>query len=235
MIKEKKDFEEKISEEQTNFTIPFQELLTANESKLIQENSNIVNYKAHDIIFKQNTRTSHVMFIKSGLVKLYSENKNQRNKILKLGTSKEYLGLNSILGEETFSYSAVAVQNTEIFIIDFEIFQQVLQNNGQFSYALLKHITENNLMLLSRLISQSQKQLPGRIADIILYFTEHIYNSEEFNFPLTRTELAELAGTTKESLIRTLTEFKNDKIIKLEGKKVSVISLEILKTLSRIG
>ena len=235
MIKEKKDFEEKISEEQRNFTIPFQEHLTANESKLIQQNSNIVNYKAHDIIFKQNTRTSHVMFIKTGLVKLYSENKNQKNKILKLGTSKEYLGLNSILGEETFSYSAVAVQNTQIFIIDFDIFQQVLQNNGQFSYALLKYITENNLILLSRLISQSQKQLPGRIADIILYFTEHIYNSVEFNFPLTRTELAELAGTTKESLIRTLTEFKNDKIIKLEGKKVSIISLEILKTLSRIG
>jgi len=235
MIKEKKDFDEQISDTEQTFTIPFQEFLSENDSKLIQENSNIVNYKAHDIIFKQNTRTSHVMFIKSGLVKLYSENKNQRNKILKLGTSKEYLGLNSVLGEETFSYSAVAVQKTEVFIIDFEIFQQVLQNNGQFSYALLKHITENNLMLLSRLISQSQKQLPGRIADIILYFTEQIYNSEEFNFPLTRTELAELAGTTKESLIRTLTEFKNDKIIKLEGKKVSVISLEILKTLSRIG
>jgi len=235
MIKERKDFEEQISDTQQTFTIPFQEFLSENDSKLIQENSNIVSYKAHDIIFKQNTRTSHVMFIKSGLVKLYSENKNQRNKILKLGTSKEYLGLNSVLGEETFSYSAVAVQKTEVFIIDFEIFQQVLQNSGQFSYALLKHITENNLMLLSRLISQSQKQLPGRIADIILYFTEQIYNSEEFNFPLTRTELAELAGTTKESLIRTLTEFKNDKIIKLEGKKVSVISLEILKTLSRIG
>lgn len=235
MINERKDFEEEINEKQTAFTIPFQEFLSENDSKLIQGNSNIVSYKAHDIIFKQNTRTSHVMFIKSGLVKLYSENKNQKNKILKLGTSKEYLGLNSILGEETFSYSAVAVQKTEIFIIDFEIFQQILKNNGQFSYALLKHITENNLILLSRLISQSQKQLPGRVADIILYFTEHIYNSEEFNFPLTRTELAELAGTTKESLIRTLTEFRNDKIIKLEGKKVSVISLEILNTLSRIG
>jgi len=235
MIKERKDFEEKISDIEQAFTIPYQEFLSENDSKLIQENSNIVSYKAHDIIFKQNTRTSHVMFIKSGLVKLYAENKNQRNKILKLGTAKEYLGLNSVLGEETFSYSAVAVQRTEIFIIDFEIFQQVLQNNGQFSYALLKHITEHNLMLLSRLISQSQKQLPGRIADIILYFTEQIYNSKEFHFPLTRTELAELAGTTKESLIRTMTEFKNDKIIKLEGKKVSVISLEILKTLSRIG
>ncbi|MGM0497376.1 MAG: cyclic nucleotide-binding domain-containing protein, partial [Bacteroidota bacterium] len=105
MINERKDFEEEINEKQTAFTIPFQEFLSGNDSKLIQENSNIVSYKAHDIIFKQNTRTSHVMFIKSGLVKLYSENKNQKNKILKLGTSKEYLGLNSILGEETFSYS----------------------------------------------------------------------------------------------------------------------------------
>jgi CRP-like cAMP-binding protein len=175
------------------------------------------------------------MYINSGLVKLYTENKNQKTKILKLGTPNEFLGLNSVLGEETFSYSAVAVQKTEIFIIDFDIFEKILQNNGQFSYALLKHITENNLSLLERLISQSQKQLPGRIADIILYFTEHIYQKQQFNFPLTRTELAELAGTTKESLIRTLTEFKNDKIIKLEGKKVSIVSMEILKTLSRIG
>lgn len=235
MINENKNFEEKINEDQKNFTIPFQEFLSESDLQLISENSNIVSYKTNDIIFKQNTRTSHVMFIKSGLVKLYLENKNQKTKILKIGTSKEYLGLNSVFGEETFSYSAEAIQKTEIFIIDFEIFQEILQNNGQFSYALLKHITESNLKLLSRLISQSQKQLPGRIADIILYFSEQIYNSKEFNFPLTRTELAELAGTTKESLIRTLTEFKNDKIIKLEGKKVSIISLEILNTLSRIG
>jgi len=235
MLREKKDFEEQLDEKKKNFIIPFQDYLSEDDSRLIYENSNIVNYKANDVIFKQNTRTSHVMFIRTGLVKLYTENKNQKTKILKLGTPSEFLGLNSVLGEETFSYSAVAVQKTEIFIIDFDIFEQILQNNGQFSYALLKHITENNLGLLERLVSQSQKQLPGRIADIILYFTEQIYHAQQFNFPLTRTELAELAGTTKESLIRTLTEFKNDKIIKLEGKKVSIISMEILRTLSRIG
>jgi CRP-like cAMP-binding protein len=234
MIREKKEFGEQVDEKK-KFTIPYQDYLSKDDSRLIYENSNTVNYRANDVIFKQNTRTSHVMYIKSGLVKLYTENKNHKTKILKLGTPNEFLGLNSVLGEETFSYSAVAVQKTEIFIIDFDIFEKILQNNGQFSYALLKHITENNLGLLERLISQSQKQLPGRIADIILYFTEQIYHSQQFNFPLTRTELAELAGTTKESLIRTLTEFKNDKIIKLEGKKVSVISMDILKTLSRIG
>jgi CRP-like cAMP-binding protein len=234
MIREKKDFGEQVDEKKY-LTIPFQDYLSEDDSKLIHQNSNTVSYKTNDVIFKQDTRTSHIMYIKSGLVKLYTENKNQKTKILKLGTPNEFLGLNSVLGEETFSYSAVAVQKTEIFIIDFDIFEKILQNNGQFSYALLKHVTENNLGLLERLISQSQKQLPGRIADIILYFTEHIYQKQQFNFPLTRTELAELAGTTKESLIRTLTEFKNDKIIKLEGKKVSIVSMEILKTLSRIG
>ena len=236
MIRNKKNIEEKLAQEANkDFIIPFQEYLNEDELEKIEENSNVVNYEAQDVIFKQNTRTSHVMFIKSGLVKLYTENRNQKTKILKLGTPGEFLGLNSILGEDTFSYSAVAVDKTEIFIIDFNVFEEILQENGHFSYVLIRHITAHNLDLFSRLISQSQKQLPGRIADIILYFTDHIYQSESFSFPLTRTELAELAGTTKESLIRTLTEFKNDKIIQLQGKKVSIVSLDILKTLSRIG
>ncbi|MBS3771222.1 MAG: winged helix-turn-helix domain-containing protein, partial [Bacteroidales bacterium] len=67
------------------------------------------------------------------------------------------------------------------------------------------------------------------------YFAEKIYDSNQFSFPLTRMELAELAGTTKESLIRTLTEFKHDKIIELEGKHVNIKSYDIIKTLSRLG
>jgi len=235
MIGKEKRFTEKLDKEQNDLMIPFKDLLNEDEIRIIKDNSNVVFYKGQDVIFKQNTRTSHVMFIKSGLVKIFSEKKNQRTKILKLGTPHEYLGLNSVLGEETFSNSAVAVEDTEIFIIDFNIFEQIMRNNGEFAYALVKHITSINLKLFSRLISQSQKQLPGRIADIILYFSDRIYHSEEFSFPLSRIELAELASTTKESLIRTLTEFKNDKIIKLDGRRVNIISKDIVKTLSRIG
>jgi CRP-like cAMP-binding protein len=235
MTGKEKHFAEKYEERQKGLIIPFANLLSNDEVNLVEENSNIVFYKAQDVIFKQNTRTSHIMFIKSGLVKLFTENRNQKTKILKLGTPNEYLGLNSILGEETFSYSAVAVEETEIFIIDYSIFEQIVQGNGEFAYALLKYVSSSNLKLFSGLISQSQKQLPGRIADIILYFSDSIYDSEEFFFPLSRIELAELASTTKESLIRTLTEFKNDKIIKLDGRRVNIISKDIVKTLSRLG
>ena len=127
------------------------------------------------------------------------------------------------------------MEKSRIYIIDRGVFGKTILKNGQYSHELLKTITSEDLEIFKRLISQSQKQLPGRIADIIIYFSEKIYDSHNFSFPLTRTELAELAGTTKESLIRTLTEFKNDKIIELEGKKVNIKSYDIVKTLSRLG
>src|SRR6056297_204638 len=223
------------TEENLPHTIPFQNLLTDDEIEQIKLHSNVVTYHENDVIFKQNTRTSHFMFILSGLIKLYRENRNNKVKIIKLGIPGELLGINSVLGEETFSYSAAALEKTIVQIIDYNVMESVLLNNGQFARALMGSICSDDLLIFKRLISQSQKQLPGRIADIILYFSENIYHSKQFAFPLTRTELAELAGTTKESLIRTLTEFKNDKIIVLEGKKVEIVSEDIIKTLSRIG
>ncbi len=219
----------------TQDIIPFQNLLSGEEIEQIKAHSNIVTYHENDVIFKQDTRTSHFMYILSGLIKIYRENRNNKVKIIKLGIPGELLGINSVMGEETFSYSAAALEKTTIQIIDYNVLETILLNNGQFSMALMENICSDNLNIFKRLISQSQKQLPGRIADIILYFSDNIYYSKNFTFPLTRSELAELAGTTKESLIRTLTEFKNDKIILLEGKKVQITSEDILKTLSRIG
>jgi len=210
-------------------------ILTPKQMELIKEHSNVVTFSKKDIIFKQNTRTSHVMFIISGMVKIFKEGKNHKVLILNIGTPGHFLGLISIFGEDTFTYSASAIVETEILFIDISIFKQLLEQNGTYGSFLLKKMSLENLYVFERLMSQSQKQLPGRVADIILYFSQTIYNSLTFEFPLTRNELAELAGTTKESLIRTLTEFKNDKIIKLDNKHVEIRSLDIVKTLSRIG
>ena len=70
---------------------------------------------------------------------------------------------------------------------------------------------------------------------MLLFFSENIYKSQSFTLPLSRRELAELTGTTKESMIRTLAEFRHDKIIKIDGKEVEIISPNIIRTLSRLG
>lgn len=214
---------------------PDKNIISPNDIDQIKTNCKIVQYQKKDVIFKQDTLTSHIMFVKSGLIKIFKQGKNNKSIILELVTPGNFLGLGSIFGDTTFQYSATAIEDTEILFIDMNTFHSILVNNGEYTTSLLKKLSKENLHVMDRLIAQYQKQLPGKLADLILYFAEKIYHAEHFDLPLTRNELAELAGTTKESLIRTLTEFKNDKIIELDGKTIKIKSMDIIKTLSRIG
>lgn len=215
--------------------IPFENCLTDQEREEVQQNSNSVLYEKKEIIFRQNTRTSHIMFVNSGMVKIFKEGRNNKFIILKVAVPNDFLGLLSIYGKDTHQYSSAAIQQAEITFVDITTFNKLMYSNGTFAQNILKKVCNDGLFIFERLMSQSHKQLPGRIADVILYFSEVIFNSEEFEFPFTRRELAELAGTTKESFIRTLAEFKNDKIIDLDGSLVKINSHKIIKTLSQLG
>lgn len=218
-----------------NGHIPYIKLLTDEQAELMKENSNVVKYRKKEVIFRQGTRTSHMMFIKSGYVKIYKEGRNNKFIVLKVAKPGNFLGLMSIYGGQLHQYSASAIDECEIIYIDFSAFNKVVHENGNLSLKIIEILSNEGLYIFDRLMGQSHKQLPGRIADVLLYFSEQIYNSSTFVFPFTRRELAELAGTTKESFIRTLTEFKNDKIIKLDGSKVEIVSIKIVKTLSELG
>ncbi|MFW6222880.1 MAG: Crp/Fnr family transcriptional regulator [Bacteroidota bacterium] len=218
-----------------NIHLPYESLLTPDDHEEIAGKSNTVKYANKDIIFKQDTRTSHIMFVNTGLVKIYKEGQNGRNHILKLAQKKDFIGLMSIMGGEIFQYSASAIGEVEVSFVDNHVFRNILLRNGKYSIQVMKTISAEGLYIFDKLLNQAQKQLPGRIADVILYFSNVIYESDHFTFPLTRKELAELAGTTKESFIRTLTEFKNDKIIELDGSNVKIMSSKIIKTLSELG
>jgi CRP/FNR family transcriptional regulator, polysaccharide utilization system transcription regulator len=218
-----------------DFSLPFMNLLTEEQVEIISKSSNVVKYKNRDVIFLQNTRTSHIMFIKAGLVKIYKEGRNGKILILRIETPNNFLGLMSVFGHDIHQFSAAAIDNAEIYFTDITVFRNLIKDNGLFALKLMNVLSVDGLFLYDRLMSQSHKQLPGRIADVLLYFSERIYHSTAFTLPLTRRELAEFAGTTKESFIRTLTEFKNDKIIDLDGSIVEIKSLKIIKTLSDLG
>jgi CRP/FNR family transcriptional regulator, polysaccharide utilization system transcription regulator len=215
--------------------IPFGQLLSQSERDMLIENSSIVRFSRKDVIFRQNTRTSHIMIVISGMVKIYKEGSGQRHIILRLALPGSFIGMLSVMGDQIHQFSASAVEASEICFIDINPFRNIIMENGKYGLKLLSVISQEGLFIFTRLMSQSHKQLPGRIADVLLYLSREIYHSMKFTFPLTRRELAELAGTTKESFIRTLTEFKNDRIINLNGSEVEIISQDIINTLSEFG
>ncbi len=210
-------------------------LLNDSESSLLNLNSNLVEYSKRDTIIKQNTRASHVLFINQGLVKISKEMRKGKSLMLTLEGSNTFIGISSALGGDTYNYSVTAIEPTNVCFIDTKVIKDIIRNNGALGLELIAQISQNDIMMIEKLSSLLYKQLPGRVADIIIYFSEHIYKNDTFTFPLTRQELAELAGTTKESIIRTLSEFKHDKIIDIERNTVSVLSSKIVHTLSRLG
>lgn len=103
------------------------------------------------------------------------------------------------------------------------------------SSLIISNINKHNHIIFNRIISLTQKQMHGRVADTLLYLSKLLNDSAEIDLPLTRKELAELSGMTTESFIRILTEYKNDGIVVLNGKKIEIKSFPLIAKLSQIG
>jgi len=214
---------------------PLSHFLNDSELSLLNLNSNLVEYSQRDTIIKQNSRASHIIYINSGLVKISKEMRKGKNLMLNIEGPNRFIGSSSVFGSDFYNYSVTALEPTIVSFIDTKIFKEIVENNGALGLELIAQISKNNIVMIDKLSSLLYKQLPGRVADIIIYFSDIIYKSETFTFPLTRQELAELAGTTKESIIRTLSEFKHDKIIDIERNTITILSPKIIQTLSRLG
>jgi CRP/FNR family transcriptional regulator, polysaccharide utilization system transcription regulator len=215
--------------------VPYDYLLSAEQKAYLKSKTTYTSYGNKDVVYKQNTRTSHVFFVKQGVIKVFKEARNERSYILKLACAGEYIGLMSVFAGDIYQSSASAINFCEIGMIDIVAFNEVIKQNGDFALQFMALVSQEGLFVFEKLMNQVHKQLPGRIADLILYFSDHIYKVTKFEFPLTRKELAELCGTTKESFIRTLTEFKNDKIIEIDGSKIEIKSMDIIRTLKELG
>ena len=194
-----------------------------------------IQYKSGEIIFKQATPSTQLIWIKSGIVKIYKEGIKERTFIVRLYAEGDYIELADLFGNGFHSNTAVTVTPVTIGFIDHMEFRKLLFEDNDLSYMMFSHLNKEILFLKDQLVTRSVKQLPGRIADVLLYFYNINNESLTFDFPLTRVELAHLISSTKESVIRTLGEFKHDKIIDIEGRKIKINSLEIVKTLSLYG
>ncbi len=209
--------------------------LTKEEKLRLSAGVTLMTFERQDILFKQNMPSDHIVYVLSGLIKVYSGGRGDRVVCIRLVGPGSFAALSSAYASGVYRNSAAAIEDTEALMIRKETLRDIAKKNGLFSVSLLNILGGEVIDISDKLVTFSMKQLPGRVADLIRYFSEEVYKSPEFTVSLTRQEMAELIGTTKESLIRTLNEFKNDKIIDLEGKHIKILSNDLIKVLSEIG
>ena len=211
------------------------DLLTEEENELIKKNQVEVRYKKGEVICKHGTIAPHIIFLKEGLAKVYLEGLND-SLILKIITSGNLIGLTAIMEDNNvFHSSAMAYVDSSASLIDITVFRKILKQNAAFANSIINILCENSLQTFGRFFCLTHKQLYGRMADILLCLAERIFKERSFELNLSRKELAELTGMSTESVIRMLKKFKDDGIIKLEGKSVKISNYDLLRKISEYG
>ena len=132
-------------------------------------------------------------------------------------------------------FSAYAITDSEVCFIDIDCFEKLLKQNGVFAYEIISFIFNDEMNYFERLVNNVQQQIPGRLANSLLYFSNQVYNSKSFELNLTIGELASLNGTTRESISRILKTFQDDDIIMMEKRKITILNEKKLKEIKRKG
>jgi CRP/FNR family transcriptional regulator, polysaccharide utilization system transcription regulator len=210
-------------------------LLNNEELQLVDANKINVQFKAGETIRKQGTFMSHVLSVNSGLAKLYLEGLEGRSAILRIVKPTNFIGGPGIYFDQMHHFSITALHDTSVCFIDLQVFKKVLKGNHLFAEEFLKDLSREVIKVYNRLIHLTQKQMPGRMADALLYLQDEIFKQQKFPMILSRSDLAELSAMSKESAVKVLRDFQKDGLIRISDKEIDILDHETLQKISRIG
>jgi CRP/FNR family transcriptional regulator, polysaccharide utilization system transcription regulator len=208
--------------------------LTDAELDLINQNRFEVNFKAGEIMFKQGTPSPHFLCITKGLVKLYIEGYG-KNLILGLVKPVEYIFGPGVYVDNRHHYSAAAVEDSRACMVDVNAYKQLIRENPDFAEEFIKRVSLQSIFNFDQFVSLTQKQMHGRIADALFYLSDTVYCSNPFVMTISRQDLADISGMSKESAIRILKEFKEEGILSVDGNTVHILNPAQLKKISETG
>ena len=211
------------------------QLISREDLQSLSEKRTQITYLKGETVFKQGAFAPHVLFIQSGLIRVYLQ--TGRNKVQNLWISKsgDFLAFSSMFGERTYSYSAVAMKDAELLMIDKESLRKLLQTNPEFSFRITTKNFKSEKHLMELVASLSYKQMRGKLATALLYLDSDLLRSEEvFNY-LTRQDIADFASISVESVIKFLKEFEKEAILSLTGKDIVITDPLRLAEISTTG
>src|SRR5664279_80176 len=192
-------------------------------------------FRKGEVINHQGEKISNFKYLKSGLVKLYRRTPSGDEQVIAITRPFEFVSNMSIFSEDRYQYSVSALEDSVVCMVRLDFIKELFLKNGGFAMGLLTKISRINDKIISKTLDIRQKNLIGRVAFVLLYFTNEIYKSRVFDMPVSRKEIADYIGMSTANVIRTLSDFKKEGIIKISGKTIEVVDKEKLEIISKHG
>jgi len=210
-------------------------MLSDEEYGLVNSSRREMIFKRNELIIQEGDEISEFMYLRKGLVKLYKTNSKGKDQILSINRPGDFINLLSIFSNKTQQYSVSVLEETHVCAVKIDTIFDLVKLNSQFSIRVMNRMSYIADEIIHKRFEINQRQVKGRVAYMLRFLAEQIYNKNEFRMPITRRELGELISMTTENTIRTMSEFRKDGIIEMEGKNVNIVDFDRLKKVCEMG
>ena len=196
--------------------------LTKFKSKIkeLSEGREIRSYRKRELVFEEAQNSRYIYFVVSGKIRTYIVNDTGKEFSTQIYTNGEVFGIVDLINDRPYSKYAAAIEDSKLALIPSSAFMDLVNKDKEVQFSLIKLLASyyNNHELA--LVHQAYSSVRKKVANSLVYFFEK--NNGNHKFHVLREDLATIAGTAKETLIRTLTDFKNEGLIAIDDSDIEI-------------
>jgi len=190
------------------------------------------SFNPGEIIYNEGGNSNFVFLVHSGVVKTYKSDIQGKELITALHNDGDFFGITSFSHNIPYQETATAIENTKILRLAKNELKNILLNNHEVTLQLIDHLSDSVAEIKENLIEMAYSSVRKKTANTILQFTEKISAIQGDSIHISRSDLASIAGIATETFIRTISDFKKEGIIDLEGRNIKILNLAKLKNVN---
>ncbi|MBN2806157.1 MAG: Crp/Fnr family transcriptional regulator [Prolixibacteraceae bacterium] len=194
------------------------------------------NYKKGSVVYREGSRLTGFYCITKGILKIYKTGIDGKEQIIRFVKAGDIVAFRSLLSQELACTTAKVIDDAVLCHIPYQTLLFLLQNNWKFSHWMIQILCRELREANDYITDIAQKTVRERLAEVLLLLKDSFDVDENniLNISLTREELANMVGTATESVIRLLSEFKQDGLIELKGRRVKFLDVNTLRRMASL-
>ena len=212
--------------------------LTEEERQWASERIEMVRYNKNDIIHHDGDESKYMWMLISGKVRIYKEGIGQRQQIIRMLKPYDLFGYRAVIASEPYNSNASAFESCSVYHMKAADFVQLVRTNGLFCYHIMLAMAKDLAISELQTVNLTQKHIRGRLAESLLQLRESYGYDEDgqtIAMQLPREDLANMSNMTTSNAIRTLSQFAQEGLICVDGRKVTILDESALARISRLG
>ena len=198
--------------------------------KQLADKYEVEHYNKKQVLYTEGKRPRYLYYLESGKVKAYKNHEDGKEYITDLFSAGDFIGYTALIEDKNYDDNATILEDADIMQIPREDFLQMMYNDMNIAYKFIHIITKNVKEKEERLLNLAYSSLRKRVARALVDISSK-FNIQNNPIEISRDDIAQYVGTATESLIRTLSDFKEEKLIEIKSGKITIANLEKLKNL----